>query len=58
MTFQPKTLPSLIAIAVLALSTSTAMARTFRSAEVHAKDYPTYRAVMHMSVELSKATGG
>ena len=58
MTFQPKTLPSLIAIAVLALSTSTAMARTFRSAEVHAKDYPTNRAVMHMSEELSKATGG
>jgi len=58
MTFQPKTLPSLIAIAVLALSASTAMARTFRSAEVHAKDYPTNRAVMHMSEELSKATGG
>jgi len=58
MTFQPKTLPSLIAIAVLALSTSTAMARTFRSAEVHAKDFPTNRAVMHMSEELSKATGG
>lgn len=58
MTFQPKTLPGLIAIAVLALSTSTAMARTFRSAEVHAKDYPTNRAVMHMSEELSKATGG
>jgi len=58
MTFQPKTLPGLIAIAVLALSTSTAMARTFRSAEVHAKDFPTNRAVMHMSEELSKATGG
>ena len=58
MTFQPKTLPSLIAIAVLALSASATMARTFRSAEVHAKDYPTNRAVMHMSEELSKATGG
>ncbi len=58
MRFQPKTLPSLIAIAVLALATSTTMARTFRSAEVHAKDYPTNRAVMHMSEELSKATAG
>jgi tripartite ATP-independent transporter DctP family solute receptor len=35
-----------------------AMARTFRSAEVHSKDYPTNQAVMHMSEELSKATGG
>jgi tripartite ATP-independent transporter DctP family solute receptor len=58
MKFQLKTLPSLLAIAVLALSTSAATARTFRSAEVHAKDYPTNRAVMHMGEELSKATGG
>ena len=58
MTFQLKTLPHLIAIAVLAASASGAMARTFRSAEVHAKDYPTNLAVMHMSEELSKATGG
>jgi tripartite ATP-independent transporter DctP family solute receptor len=58
MKFQLKTLPSLLAIAVFALSTSAATARTFRSAEVHAKDYPTNRAVMHMSEELSKATGG
>jgi tripartite ATP-independent transporter DctP family solute receptor len=34
------------------------MARTFRSAEVHSKDFPTNQAVMHMSEELSKATGG
>jgi tripartite ATP-independent transporter DctP family solute receptor len=58
MKFVPKTLPGLIAIAVFALSTSAALARTFRSAEVHAKDFPTNRAVMHMSEELSKATGG
>jgi len=58
MTFQLKTLPSLLAIAVLALSTSAATARTFRSAEVHSKDFPTNQAVMHMSEELSKATGG
>jgi len=58
MTFPPKSLPSLIAVAVLALSTSVATARTFRSAEVHAKDFPTNQAVMHMGEELSKATGG
>ena len=53
-----KTLPGLLAITVLALSALTAMARTFRSAEVHAKDFPTNQAVMHMSEDLSKATGG
>jgi tripartite ATP-independent transporter DctP family solute receptor len=58
MSFQLKTLPSLLAIAVLAMSTSASMARTFRSAEVHSKDFPTNQAVMHMSEELSKATGG
>jgi len=58
MKLQSRTLPGLIAIAVLALSASTSMARTFRSAEVHAKDFPTNQAVMHMSEELSKATGG
>ena len=58
MTFHLKTLPSLLAIAVLALGTSAATARTFRSAEVHSKDFPTNQAVMHMSEELSKATGG
>lgn len=58
MTFQLKTLPRLIAIAALAVATSASMARTFRSAEVHSKDFPTNQAVMHMSEELSKATGG
>ena len=45
----------LVALGALA---SVADARTFRSAEVHAKDFPTNRAVMFMSDELSKATGG
>ena len=59
MTFQLKTLAHLIAVAVvLAASTSAATARTFRSAEVHSKDFPTNQAVMHMSEDLSKATGG
>src|ERR1700712_3053491 len=55
---QLKTLPALLAIAVLALGTAAAQARTFRSADVHAKDFPTNLAVKHMGEELSKATGG
>ena len=58
MTPKLKTSLHLIAIGVIALSASTAMARTFRSAEVHAKDFPTNQAVMHMSEDLLKATGG
>jgi tripartite ATP-independent transporter DctP family solute receptor len=58
MTFQLKTLSCLIALSVLALSASTAMARTFRSADVHAKDFPTNQAVRFMGDELSKASGG
>ncbi|HKX40532.1 MAG TPA: TRAP transporter substrate-binding protein [Burkholderiaceae bacterium] len=45
-------------IGTLAVAGATSMARTFRSAEVHAKDFPTNQAVMHMSEDLSKATGG
>jgi tripartite ATP-independent transporter DctP family solute receptor len=49
---------SLIAAAVLALTTFHADARNFRSAEVHSKDFPTNQAVKYMGDELSKATGG
>lgn len=49
---------SLIAAAVLALTAFHADARTFRSAEVHSKDFPTNQAVKFMGEELSKATGG
>jgi tripartite ATP-independent transporter DctP family solute receptor len=35
-----------------------ALARTFRSSDVHAKDFPTNQAVKFMGDELSKATGG
>ncbi|HWH82480.1 MAG TPA: TRAP transporter substrate-binding protein [Burkholderiaceae bacterium] len=45
-------------LVALAAATSAAGARTFRSAEVHSKDFPTNQAVMHMSEDLSKATGG
>ena len=37
---------------------ASASARTFRSADFHAKDFPTNQAVMYMGDELSKATGG
>ena len=58
MRFPFKTLTTQIAIAVLALSATTGMARTFRSADVHNKDFPTNLAVKFMGDELSKATGG
>ncbi len=48
----------LIMTAVFAATATTTMARTFRSADVHAKDYPTNLAVKYMGDELSKATDG
>jgi tripartite ATP-independent transporter DctP family solute receptor len=48
----------LIAIAAFAVFATTASARTFRSADVHAKDFPTNMAVKAMGDALSKATGG
>ncbi|MGC3965389.1 MAG: TRAP transporter substrate-binding protein [Rhodocyclaceae bacterium] len=53
-----KTIVGVLMGSALALSASTGMARTFRSADVHAKDYPTNMAVIHMGEDLSKATGG
>jgi len=53
-----KALSGLLAAALLALTTPATMARTFRSADVHAKDFPTNMAVKAMGDELSKATGG
>ena len=58
MRFPFKLLRTQIAIAVLALSATTGMARTFRSADVHNKDFPTNMAVKHMGEELNKATDG
>jgi len=46
-----------IAAACIALC-GAASARDFRSADVHAKDYPTNMAVKYMGEQLSKATGG
>ena len=58
MRFKFNTIVGHIAVAVIALSATAAMARTFRSADVHAKNFPTNLAVVHMGEELSKATGG
>jgi tripartite ATP-independent transporter DctP family solute receptor len=48
----------LVGTALLTLATASATARTFRSADVHSKDFPTNMAVKFMSDELSGATGG
>lgn len=58
MRFTMKTLGTQLAIALLAFSATSAMARVFRSADVHGKDFPTNLAVKHMGDELSRATGG
>jgi tripartite ATP-independent transporter DctP family solute receptor len=51
-------LHALVGLVAFAVSAGALQARTFRSAEVHAKDFPTTMAVERMGEELSKATGG
>jgi tripartite ATP-independent transporter DctP family solute receptor len=51
-------LSCVLATAAFALSAGSAMAREFRSADVHARDYPTNMAVKYMGEQLSKVTGG
>ena len=58
MKFELKKISGLIGVALFALTATATTARTFRSADVHAKDYPTNMAVKYMGDELSKATGG
>ena len=48
----------ILALTAAGLVSSSAVAREFRSAEVHAKDFPTNQAVMYMGEQLSQATGG
>ncbi len=43
-----KTIVSALAVTALALCATSAMARNFRSADVHAKDFPTNMAVQFM----------
>ena len=54
---QKHPLLGIVAAACIAMC-GAASARDFRSADVHAKDYPTNMAVKFMGEELSKATGG
>jgi tripartite ATP-independent transporter DctP family solute receptor len=49
---------TLAVASAFALPCTSTFAREFRSADVHAKDYPTNQAVLYMGQELSKATGG
>ena len=53
-----KQLCALAGLVAFAISAGSLQARTFRSADVHAKDFPTNMAVKYMGDELSKATGG
>jgi len=53
-----RAVPALIVAVTFAAAGTAASARTFRSADVHAKDYPTNLAVKYMGDEISKATGG
>jgi tripartite ATP-independent transporter DctP family solute receptor len=58
MNFRLRQLSGLILVTAITVAATTASARTFRSADVHPKDYPTVMAVNFMGTELSKATGG
>ena len=49
---------ALAALVAAALVAGPAAARDFRSADVHAKDFPTNLAVKFMGDQLAKATGG
>jgi tripartite ATP-independent transporter DctP family solute receptor len=53
-----KKLNLLLIAGVFAALAGQADARTFRCAEVHAKDFPTNQALAHMSQQLSAATNG
>jgi tripartite ATP-independent transporter DctP family solute receptor len=57
LSLQSRTFCAATALA-LALTAPAVLARTFRSADVHAKDYPTNMAVKFIGEELSRATGG
>ena len=58
MSISYKQLGTLIVAATFAATATVASARTFRSADVHAKDFPTNKAVQHMGDDLTRATGG
>ncbi len=53
-----KKILGVILASAFAMAVAPVQARDFRSADVHAADYPTNMAVKFMGDELSKATGG
>ena len=58
MKLRPHTLFSLVAAAASSLVATPALARNFRVAEVHNKNYPTHLAIKHMALaKASKTTG-
>ena len=54
MKLQFRKLPVLIVATVFAVTATTTMARTFRSADVHPLDYPTVLAVGYMGKLISE----
>jgi tripartite ATP-independent transporter DctP family solute receptor len=58
MKFKLTKIATVLVIAAAIAAPTSSFARTFRSADVHAKDYPTNMAVAYMGDALSKATGG
>jgi tripartite ATP-independent transporter DctP family solute receptor len=58
MRFRRHNIAAALAATALCVIGAGAQARDFRSADVHAKDYPTNMAVKYMGDQLSKATGG
>jgi tripartite ATP-independent transporter DctP family solute receptor len=58
MNMAPKNFLRAVALAVATWAAGSAMARDFRSADVHNKDFPTNMAVKYMGEQLAKATGG
>jgi tripartite ATP-independent transporter DctP family solute receptor len=55
---QLKKIYAVVAAAVFAVAANTVAARDLRSADVHARDFPTNMAVAYMGTQLAKATGG
>jgi len=53
-----KMLSGVVLATALAVAAGIAQARDFRSADVHAADYPTNMAVKYMGEQLSKSTAG
>jgi tripartite ATP-independent transporter DctP family solute receptor len=58
MKFKLNNIYKLLVAGVFVIGSASAVARTFRCADVHSKDFPTNMAVTHMGEQLSAATNG